>query len=144
MHTFSLSVQKAHAQREWLLIDAKGQTLGRLATRIATLLQGKHKPTFTPNVDNGDYVIIINCEKVHVTGDKLQNKYYHRHSGYPSGLTSVKLQDQLDKFPERVIAGAVKGMVPKTRLGRSQMVKMKVYVGEKHPHEAQKPRIMEV
>ena len=144
MHTFSLSVQEAHAQREWLLIDAEGQTLGRLATRIATLLQGKHKPTFSPNVDNGDYVIIINCEKIHVTGDKLQNKYYHRHSGYPSGLTSVKLQDQLERFPERVIAGAVKGMVAKNRLGRSQMQKLKVYAGGKHPHEAQKPRIVEV
>ncbi len=144
MHTFSLSVQEAHAQREWLLIDAEGQTLGRLATRIATLLQGKHKPTFSPNVDNGDYVIIINCEKIHVTGDKLQNKYYHRHSGYPSGLTSVKLQDQLERFPERAIAGAVKGMVAKNRLGRIQMQKLKVYAGGKHPHEAQKPRIVEV
>lgn len=140
MQTFSLSAEKAHDQREWLLIDAQGQTLGRLASRIARLLQGKHKSTYSPNVDNGDYVVIINCEKIVVTGNKLQDKYYHRHSGYPSGLTSILLQDQLKKFPERVISSAVKGMVPKTRLGRTQMQKLKVYAGEKHPHESQKPR----
>lgn len=144
MQTFSLSAERAHAQREWLLIDAQGQTLGRLASQIARLLQGKHKPTYSPNVDNGDYVVIINCEKIQVTGNKLQKKYYHRHSGFPSGLTSVVLQDQLKKFPERVISGAVKGMVPKTRLGRIQMQKLKVYAGGKHPHESQKPRTVEV
>ena len=144
MQTFSLSAEKAHAQREWLLVDAQGQTLGRLASKIATLLQGKHKATYSPHVDNGDFVIIVNCEKVQVTGNKLQNKYYHRHSGYPSGLTSIVLQEQLKKFPERVITSAVKGMVPKTRLGRTQLQKLKVYAGGKHPHEAQKPRTVEV
>ena len=144
MQTFSLSAERAHAQREWLLVDAQGQTLGRLASKIATLLQGKHKATYSPHVDNGDFVIIVNCEKVQVTGNKLQNKYYHRHSGYPSGLTSIVLQEQLKKFPERVITSAVKGMVPKTRLGRIQLQKLKVYAGGKHPHEAQKPRTVEV
>ncbi len=144
MQTFSLSAEKAHAQREWLLIDAQGQTLGRLASKIAVLLQGKHKATYSPHVDNGDFVVVVNCEKIHVTGNKLQSKYYHRHSGYPSGLTSIVLQEQLAKFPERVIAGAVKGMVPKTRLGRTQLRKLKVYTGDKHPHEAQKPRTVEV
>ncbi len=140
MRTFSLSAERAHAQREWLLINAEGQTLGRLATRIAQLLQGKHKVTYTPHVDNGDYVVVINCAKIHVTGNKLKAKHYHRHSGYPGGLTSTVLQEQLAKFPQRVIARAVKGMVPKTRLGRAQMTKMKVYAGSQHPHQAQKPR----
>lgn len=125
-------------------MDAQGQTLGRLASRVAGLLQGKHKPTYSPHVDNGDYVVIVNCEKIHVTGDKLQQKQYHRHSGYPSGLTSVLLADQLEKFPERVISSAVKGMVPKSRLGRSQLQKLKVYAGERHPHQAQKPRAVEL
>ncbi len=144
MQTFSLSAERAHAQREWILIDAQGQTLGRLASKIAMLLQGKHKATYSPHVDNGDFVVVINCDEVHLTGNKLQNKYYHRHSGYPSGLTSIVLQEQLEKFPERVLSSAVKGMVPKTRLGRAQLQKMKVYAGGKHPHEAQKPRTVEV
>ncbi len=144
MPTFSLSAERAHAQREWLLIDAQGHTLGRVASKIAALLQGKHKATYSPHVDNGDFVVIINCEKIHVTGNKLQSKYYHRHSGYPSGLTSVVLQEQLAKFPARVLSRAVKGMVPKTRLGRAQLRKLKVYAGSQHPHAAQKPRMVEV
>lgn len=140
MKTFSLSAEKAHAQRQWLLVDAEGQTLGRLATRIATLLRGKHKPTYTPHVDNGDYVVVINCGKVQVTGDKLNAKEYHRHSGYPGGLTSVVLQEQLKRFPDRVLRDAVKGMLPKTRQGRAQLSKLKVYAEGAHPHQAQNPR----
>ncbi len=140
MKTFSLSAEKAHAQRQWLLVDAEGQTLGRLATRIATLLRGKHKPTYTPHVDNGDYVVVINCGKVQITGDKLNAKEYHRHSGYPGGLTSVALREQLERFPDRVLRDAVKGMLPKTRQGRAQLSKLKVYAEGVHPHQAQNPR----
>lgn len=144
MKTFSLSAERAHAQREWVLIDAEGQTLGRLASRIAHILQGKHKATYTPHVDNGDFVVVVNCEKVRVTGNKPAAKYYHRHSGYPGGLTSIVLQEQLARHPDRVITGAVKGMVPKTRQGRVQMSKLKVYAGPRHPHQAQKPRPVQI
>ncbi len=140
MSTFSLSAEKALAQREWILIDAEGQTLGRLATHIAGLLRGKHKVSFTPHVDNGDYVVVINCEKIQVTGNKLDAKYYHRHSGHPGGLTSTVLRDQLERYPERVIQTAVKGMLPKTKLGRAQLLKLKVYAGGQHPHQAQNPQ----
>ena len=144
MKTFSLSAEKAHAQRQWLLVDAEGQTLGRLATRIALLLRGKHKPTYTPHVDNGDYVVVINCGKVQVTGDKLNAKEYHRHSGYPGGLRTVVLREQLERFPDRVIRDAVKGMLPKTRQGRAQLSKLKVYAEGVHPHQAQNPRPVEL
>lgn len=144
MKTFSLSAERAHAQREWLLVDAEGQTLGRLATRIAGLLRGKHKRTYTPHVDNGDYVIVINSAKVQVTGNKMDAKWYHRHSGYPGGLNSIVLRDQLDRFPDRVIASAVKGMMPKTRQGRAQLSKLKIYAGETHPHQGQRPRRIEL
>ncbi len=144
MNTFSLSAEKAHAQREWLLVDAEGQTLGRLATRIADILRGKHKASFTPNVDNGDYVVVINCEKIQVTGNKLDTKYYHRHSGHPGGLTSTVMREQLKRFPERIITSAVKGMLPKTKLGRAQLLKLKVYVGSQHPHQAQNPQPLEM
>jgi large subunit ribosomal protein L13 len=129
-------------QREWFVVDAKDQTLGRLATQIAHILRGKHKPIFAPHMDTGDYVIVVNAAKVRVTGDKLEDKRYYRHSGYPSGLRSISLRDQLAKHPERVIEAAVRGMLPKNKLGRKMIKKMKVYAGESHPHEAQKPKVL--
>lgn len=131
-------------QREWFVIDAKDQTLGRLATQIAQLLRGKHKPSFAPHADVGDYVIVINCEKIRVTGKKLDAKMYYRHSGYPSGLRTIPLREQLDKFPERVIQAAVRGMLPKNKLGRQTIKKLKIYAGENHPHQAQKPKVYEL
>jgi large subunit ribosomal protein L13 len=131
-------------QREWFVVDAKGQTLGRLASQIAKILHGKHKPMFTTHIDVGDFVIVINCEKIHVTGNKLETKKYYRHSGYPGGLTEITLRDQLERFPERVIESAVRGMLPKNKLGRQMIKKLKVYAGENHPHEAQKPRKLDL
>ncbi len=131
-------------QREWLVVDAKDQTLGRLATQIANLLHGKHKPMFTPNIDVGDYVIVINCDKVRVTGRKLDQERYYRHSGYPGGLRSRSLREQMEKYPERVIESAVRGMLPKNKLGRQMIKKMKVYKGDSHPHAAQKPKVFEL
>jgi large subunit ribosomal protein L13 len=130
--------------REWYLVDASGQNLGRLATQIASVLLGKHKPDFTPGVDMGDFVIVTNCEKVQVTGNKLNDKFYHRHSLYPGGLTSISLRDQLQSHPERVIRKAVWGMVPHNKLGRKLMKKMKVYKGPEHPHEAQNPKPLDL
>lgn len=131
-------------QREWYVIDAKDQTLGRLATQIAVLLHGKHKPIYSPHVDVGDFVIVINAEKVNVTGRKLDQKMYYRHSGYPSGLTVTPLRKMLATHPERVIEAAVRGMLPKNRLGRQLIKKLKVYAGEHHPHQAQKPTVFEL
>ena len=131
-------------QREWLVVDAKDQTLGRLATQIANLLHGKHKPMFTPNIDVGDYVIVINCDKVRVTGRKLDQERYYWHTGYPGGLRSRSLRDQMEKYPERVIESAVRGMLPKNKLGRQMIKKMKVYKGDSHPHAAQKPKVFEL
>ena len=125
-------------------MDADGQTLGRLASRIAPILKGKHKPIYTPHLDCGDFVVVINAEKVRVTGRKLDQKMYHRHSGYPGGLTSITLRDQLARFPERVIQAAVKGMLPKNRLGRRMIKKLKVYAGDSHPHQAQQPKPLEL
>lgn len=129
--------------QEWYVLDAKGQNLGRLASRIATVLLGKHKPSFTPGVDTGDYVIVINAEKITVTGNKLDDKYYYRHSGYPGGFKQISLRDQLDKHPERVIDRAVWGMLPHNKFGRSLLKKLKVYAGPNHPHEAQQPKSLE-
>ena len=131
-------------QREWFVIDAKDQTLGRLATQVAVLLRGKHKPIFSPHMDVGDYVIVINADKIRVTGRKLDQKIYYRHSGYPGGLRQRTLREQLQRFPERVIEAAVRGMLPKNKLGRKMFKKLKVYAGEKHPHEAQKPKVFEL
>ena len=131
-------------ERNWLLVDAEGQTLGRLATQIADALRGKRKPAYTPHVDTGDFVIVVNAEKISVTGQKLQEKKYYRHSGYPGGLKSRTLNDMLERRPEEVIRLAVKGMLPRTRLGRAQLRKLKVYAGPDHPHAAQKPQPMEV
>jgi large subunit ribosomal protein L13 len=130
-------------QRDWYVIDAQGQTLGRLASRVATLLRGKHKPLYTPHVDCGDYVIVVNAEKVHVTGQKMTQKKYYRHSGYPGGLKEVSLRDQLQKFPDRVIEKAVQGMLPKNRLGRRMFKKLKIYAGPNHPHQAQQPKSLD-
>ncbi len=130
-------------QRQWWVVDAEGQTLGRLASQIAPLLRGKHKPIFTPNTDTGDYVIVINCEKIVVTGNRLDDKKYYSYSGYPSGLSQITLRDQLVKHPERALRNAVKGMLPKNALGRQILEKLKVYAGGAHPHEAQKPQKME-
>ncbi|MGD9375311.1 MAG: 50S ribosomal protein L13, partial [Anaerolineae bacterium] len=121
-----------------------GQTLGRLASRIAPILKGKHKPSYTPHLDCGDYIVVINADKVRVTGRKKDQKFYYRHSGYPGGLSSISLRDQLDKFPERVVESAVKGMLPKNRLGRQMFKKLKVYAGESHPHQAQQPKPLEL
>lgn len=131
-------------QRDWYLVDANGQNLGRLATRIAEVLIGKHKPDYTPGVDNGDFVIVINAERVTVTGNKLDDKVYYRHSNYPGGLKSITLRDQLQKFPERVIRSAVWGMIPKNRHGRQLIKKLKVYSGPEHPHAAQQPKTLSV
>ena len=137
--TVSLTKEKANAQRGWVLVDAKDQTLGRLSTRVATLLRGKHKPDWTPHVDNGEYVVVINAERIVLTGRKLSDKKYYRHSGYPGHLKEVSAGRMLETHPERVIEHAVRGMLPKNKLGRSLLQKLKVYAGDKHPHEAQRP-----
>lgn len=126
-------------ERQWFVVDAAGQSLGRLATRIAAILRGKHKPIFTPSMDTGDFVIVINAAQVTVTGNKLTEKFYYRYSGYPGGLTAVSLRDQLAKYPDRVIEHAVWGMLPHNRLGRAMLKKLKVYGGPEHPHQAQNP-----
>ena len=131
-------------QRDWLLVDASGQTLGRLATQIAEALRGKRKPEYTPHIDTGDFVVVINAEKIKVTGNKLADKKYYRHSGYPGGLKVRTLGEQLERRPEEVIRKAVKGMLPRNRLGRKQLTKLKVYAGPEHPHVAQKPQPMEI
>lgn len=124
---------------EWFLVDANGQNLGRFATKIARILLGKNKPTFTPGVETGDYVVVINAERITVTGNKLEDKYYYRHSGYPGGLKETKLRDQLEKHPEYVIRQAVWGMLPHNKYGRKIIKKLKVYAGPDHPHAAQQP-----
>lgn len=134
----------ADVERTWYVIDAEGQTLGRLSARIAALLRGKHKPGYTPSVDCGDYVIVINAEKIHVTGNKLDDKIYYRHSGYPGGLREITLRQQLEKHPTRPVTLAVKGMLPKNRLGRKMIKKLKVYAGSEHPHQAQQPVPLEL
>ena len=142
MRTFT--AKKEEIERDWFVIDAEGQTLGRLASRIAPILKGKHKPTYTPHLDCGDFVIVVNAEKVHVTGRKMDQKFYYRHSGYPGGITSISLRDQLARFPERVLQAAVRGMLPKNKLGRRMIKKLKVYAGDEHPHQAQQPKPLEL
>lgn len=127
-------------QREWVVVDAAGQNLGRLATKVAALLRGKHRPYFSPALDTGDFVIVINAEKVTVTGGKMIEKEYYDYSGYPGGLRITQLKDQLAKHPDRVITHAVKGMLPHTKLGRAIIKKLKVYAGPEHPHKAQTPK----
>ena len=130
--------------RDWYLVDAEGQTLGRLATQIADRLRGKSKVVFTPHVDTGDFVVVINAEKIAVTGKKLEQKMYYRHSGYPGGLRERSLREQLDRQPTEVLRKAVKGMLPRNKLGRAQLTKLKIYAGPEHPHEAQAPTTLEV
>jgi len=131
-------------KHDWYVVDAQGQTLGRLATRIATVLKGKHKPIYSPSMDTGDYVIVINAEKIVATGRKLDEKLYYRHTGYPGGLRQINLRDQLAKHPERVISAAVRGMLPHNRLGRAMFKKLKVFAGAEHPHAAHKPKTLEL
>lgn len=135
--------KKGEVRQEWYVVDATGRTLGRLAVDIARVLRGKHKPQFTPNADLGDFVIVVNAEKIGTSGNKLTDKMYYRHSGYPGGLKSMNLQRMLETHPERVIETAVKGMLPHTKLGAAQFTKLKVYAGPGHPHQAQQPRDLE-
>ncbi len=128
-------------QHDWWVIDAAGLTLGRLSTQIAMRLRGKHKPIFSPSVDTGDYVVVINAEKVKVTGNKAQDKHYHQYSGYPSGMRSTSFKDMIARKPGYVLETAVKGMLPKNSLGRTMFKKLKVYAGDQHPHEAQQPQV---
>jgi large subunit ribosomal protein L13 len=130
-------------QRDWVLVDARGKTLGRLATQIADMLRGKRKPEYTPHIDTGDFVVVVNAAEIHVTGDKRAAKLYHRHSGYPGGLRTRTLEEMLARRPEEVIRLAVKGMLPRNRLARQQLTKLKVYAGPDHPHQAQQPRAVE-
>ena len=134
----------ADRQRDSYVVHAEGQTLGRLATRIADALRGKRKPEYTPHVDTGDFIVVVNAEKIHVTGDKLNQKTYWRHSGYPGGIKSRTLAEMLERRPEEVIRKAVKGMLPRNRLARQQLTKLKVYAGPEHPHAAQQPKPMEI
>jgi large subunit ribosomal protein L13 len=131
-------------QRDWYVVDATGQTLGRLATQVARILRGKHKSTYSPSVDGGDCVVVVNAEKIHVTGRKLDQKMYYRHSGYPGGLKEISLRDLLQKHPQRVIEFAVRGMLPKNRLGRQIFKHLKVYAGPDHPHVSQQPKPLEL
>jgi large subunit ribosomal protein L13 len=138
------SAKPGEVAREWYLVDADGQTLGRLATRIADTLRGKRKPQYTPHVDTGDFVIVVNAERIAVTGNKLDQKRYYRHSGYPGGLRTRTLREQLDRRPTEVLRVAVKGMLPKNRLARRQLTKLKIYAGPEHPHAAQNPRPLDL
>jgi large subunit ribosomal protein L13 len=131
-------------ERKWLIVDAAGQTLGRLASEVASLIRGKHKPQFTPHIDTGDFVVVINAEKIVLTGKKLEQKKYYRHSGYPGGLRTTTAQQMLNSKPERIIELAVKGMLPKNKLGSSLQTKLKVYAGAEHPHAAQMPEVYEL
>ncbi|MEM9951519.1 MAG: 50S ribosomal protein L13 [Chloroflexota bacterium] len=143
-------IQKTHfttpdeIERKWYVVDVQGKTLGRVASEIAQILRGKHKPSFVPNLDTGDFVVVVNCEKIHVTGRRLDQKLYYRYSGYPGGLYNRTLREMLERTPERVIRFAVKGMLPKGPLGRDMLRKLKVYAGSEHPHEAQKPEVLEL
>ncbi len=139
MQVKTYSPKPQDIQRTWYVVDAEGQTLGRLASRIAHILRGKHKTIFAPHMDTGDFVIVINAEKIRVTGDRLDSKIYYRHSKYQGGLKAITLRDQLAKFPDRPITDAVKGMLPKGALGHQMIKKLKVYKGTAHPHDAQKP-----
>ncbi len=143
-------VQKTYAttpdviERRWWVVDAKGMTLGRVASKVAPLLRGTHKAYFTPHLDTGDYVIIVNADKIHVTGKRMDQKIYYRHSGYPGGLKSLTLRELMDKFPTRALRLAIKGMLPKGPLGRRMFKKLKIYAGADHPHQAQQPQILEL
>jgi large subunit ribosomal protein L13 len=138
------SVKTEDAQRGWYVVDLEGETVGRVATKIAAVLRGKHKPSFTPHNDTGDFVVAVNADKVVFTGNKLQQKMYYRHSNYPGGLTETTAAAVLEKHPERIIMAAVKGMLPKNKLGRRMLKKFKVYTGPEHPHSAQQPQTLDI
>jgi large subunit ribosomal protein L13 len=142
MKTFS--AKPAEVKRDWYIIDATGKTLGRMSTEIARRLRGKHKPEYTPHVDTGDYIVVVNAEKIHVTGTKMKNKMYYHHTGYVGNLKSISLEKQLQKAPTRVIETAVKGMLPKNPLGRAMFRKLKVFAGPEHTHQAQQPKALEL
>ena len=142
MKTYSAKANEI--EKQWYLVDAEAQTLGRLATQIADVLRGKGKPQYTPHVDSGDFVVVVNAEKVRVTGDKLHTKVYYRYTGYPGGLRERTLEEQLARRPEEVLRRAVRGMLPKNRLAAAQLRKLKIYAGPEHPHAAQQPRPLEV
>jgi len=142
MKTYSAKPESV--QRDWFIVDADGKTLGRMAQAIATRLRGKHKPEFTPHVDTGDYIVVINAAKVRVSGKKATDKIYHRHTGYPGGLKSISFEQLIEKAPERTIQSAVKGMLPRGPLGRAMFKKLKVYGGAEHPHAAQQPQELNV
>jgi large subunit ribosomal protein L13 len=142
MKTFS--AKPAEVKRDWYLVDASGKTLGRLATEVARRLRGKHKPEYTPHVDTGDYIVIVNAEKIRVTGNKLADKFYYRHTGYIGNMKSINLEKLLQTAPERAIQHAVKGMLPKNPLGRAMFRKLKVYAGAEHKHTAQQPQALEI
>jgi large subunit ribosomal protein L13 len=140
----TISMRAQDVQRSWLLVDAENKTLGRLATEVARRLRGKHKPEYTPHVDTGDFVIVVNAEKVRVTGNKTSDKMYYRHSGYPGGIKAISFEHLRDKHPERIIEKAVKGMLPRNPLGRAMFRKLKVYAGGEHPHSAQQPELLDL
>ena len=142
MKTYNATAETA--QHHWYVVDAADKTLGRISTVIASYLRGKHKPEFTPNVDTGDYIVVINAEKVQVTGNKTKDKIYHSHTGYPGGLKSISFEKLIEKAPERTIQNAVKGMLPKGPLGRAMFKKLKVYAGQSHPHSAQTPQTLDI
>ena len=140
----TVSARKESVTREWYLVDATDKTLGRLSTEIANRLRGKHKPEYTPHVDAGDYIVVVNAEKVKVTGNKSTEKVYHHHTGYPGGIKSISFAKLIDRAPERIIEKAVKGMMPKNKLSRSMMTKLKIYAGGEHPHSAQQPTPLDI
>lgn len=138
------SVNKESAFHDWYLVDADSKTLGRLSTQIANRLRGKHKPEFTPHVDTGDYIVVINADKIHVTGKKETDKIYYHHTGFPGGIKSISLEKMRERSPEKILEKAVKGMMPKNKLGRAMLLKLKVYAGTSHPHDAQQPTPLEL
>jgi large subunit ribosomal protein L13 len=142
--TTTVSAKPAEVRRDWFLVDAEDKTLGRLATEIARRLRGKHKPIYTPHVDTGDYIVVINAEKIRVTGNKMQDKMYHHHTGYIGNLKSISLEKQLKKAPERVLDTAVRGMLPRSPLGRTMMKKLRIFAGPEHTHQAQQPQTLDI
>lgn len=140
----TVSTKPADVRREWFLVDADGKTLGRLATEIARRLRGKHKPEYTPHVDTGDYIVVVNAEKIHVSGNKLKQKMYHSNTGYVGNLKTISLEKQLQKAPERVIEHAVKGMMPRNKLGRAMFKKLRVYAGPQHQQQSQQPQALDI
>ncbi len=140
----TVSAKPAEVRRDWYVVDAEGKTLGRLASEIARRLKGKHKPIFTPHVDTGDYIVVVNAEKIRVTGNKMKDKMYHHHTGYIGNLKSISLEKLLQKAPERVLENAVRGMLPRTPLGRAMMKKLRIFAGPEHPHQAQQPKPLDI